>query len=93
MKISSETIAAVLASKLINMETRYKALEELLIEKEPISEQAIEEKYKLVMARDGKKMYEEMVKQFTEGAENADKPVEYNESFGEWKDDPNKPWW
>lgn len=92
MKIGIETIAAALASKIIDMETRCKVLEELLIEKESISEQEIEKKYKLVMARDGKKMYEDMVKRFTEGAENDAESVEYNESFGEYKADPNKSW-
>lgn len=93
MNFRAETVTGVLGARIIVMETRYKALEELLIEKGTLSKQEIEEKYKLVMARDGKKMYEDIVKQFAEGAENADKPVEYNESFGEWKDDPNKPWW
>lgn len=35
MKISSETIDGVLSAKIVVMEARLKALEELLIEKEP----------------------------------------------------------
>ena len=64
MKISSETINAVLGAKIFDAEIWYKALKEFLIGKEIISEHAIIEKYKSAMDRDGKKLYNDIFKQF-----------------------------
>ena len=47
MKFATETVSGVLGARIIVMETRRRALEELLIEKEIISKQEIEEKVRI----------------------------------------------
>ena len=73
MKFAAETVSGVLGTRIIVMETRRRALEELLIEKEIISKQELEEKYELVKTRDGKKLYDEIFKQFAELEERTNK--------------------
>ena len=57
-----ETVIGVLTGKLIVAEARFRALEELLVETGLISGQAIVEKYKLVLDRDGEKISDELYK-------------------------------
>lgn len=60
----AETVTGVLIAKIIAMEARCKALEELLIEKGTIDYKVIEGKYQLVMDRDSEQMRDEIFKKF-----------------------------
>ena len=61
-ELEVETVIGVLTGKLIVAEARFRALEELLVETGLISGQAIVEKYKLVLDRDGEKISDELYK-------------------------------